>query len=272
MNKQFEILDLIKNEPNCEGNYVSLKELLISSEYAKESSPFSIPLGKDANGNIVIIDLGQLQNLLICGVTGSGKTSAIFSILIALMLRNESQSLKLVCIDSMGVDYFPFLNTKYSLFKPQEMLHDKVFKVIDFVIQETNDRLKSKRQSPKIVCVIDDFADIQTDCEFKSSNIFNDFINLIPLMNTVGIYVIFSTTRPTKFVITEKIKEIFSNRLAFAVVSSADSQVIIDEEGAENLDIRSFGTCLFKSKESIKKLRCSYISPKDVVTILKHLS
>ena len=270
MNKQFNILDLINTESIIGTNYISLKEILICNEYQKLWSPYSIPLGKDENGKLVIINLETIQNLLICGMSGTGKTSAIFTILISLILQNKSENFKLICIDSMGVEYFPFLNTKYSLFNPQEVSCQKTSQVIDSIIQETNTRLKLKIQSPKVVCVIDDFAHIQSDFEVKKSNKFNDFINNIPLMNSVGIYVIMSTTILTKNFISDKIKEIFSNRLSFSVFNSIDSNMIINQAGAEKLHNTDFGGCLLKTKENIKQLRCSYISWQDMISILNH--
>lgn len=270
MNKLFNILDLINNESIRDVNYISLKEILLSNEYQKLCSPYSIPLGKDENGKLVIINLENIQNLLICGMSGTGKTSAIFTILISLILQNKSENFKIICIDSMRVEYFPFLNTQYSLFNAEESSYQKTFQVIDSIIQETNNRLKLKTKLPKVVCVIDDFANIQSDFELKKSNKFNDFINNIPLMNSVGIYVIMSTTIPTKNFITDKMKDIFSNRLAFAVLNSIDSNMIINQAGAEKLHTSNLGDCLLKTKENIKHLRCSYIRSQDMISILKH--
>jgi DNA segregation ATPase FtsK/SpoIIIE-like protein len=129
------------------------------------------------------------------------------------MLQNKPEDFKLVCIDSMGVEYLQFLNTPYSLLGSNEVSFKSAFRVIDLIIQETDNRLNLKKQFPKVVCVIDDFVDVQTDFELQKSSKFDEFINKIPLMNSVGIYIIFSTTRLTKNFITDRIKNVFSNRL-----------------------------------------------------------
>lgn len=270
MNKQFDILNIIKNDNNSDTNYVSLKEILLSNDYKKVSTPFSIPLGKDENRNLVIINLENIENLLICGSSGRGKTSTIFTILFTLILQNNPEELKLICLDSMKVEYLPFLNTEYSLIKYEDLSQKDLFEqTIDYIIQETNNRLKSDTSKPKIVCTIDNFADFQIDCQLKKSNKFNDFINNIPLMNSVGIYVILSTSRPTKDVITDKLKEIISNRVVFALFNSDYSHIIINEGGADILNSSTLGDCLLKTKESIKHLRSSYIDYQDMVNILK---
>jgi len=269
MDKKFEILDLIRADNNTESNCVLLRDLLLSKDYEKCVSDFTIPLGKDENGDLVVIDINSLKNLLVCGMSGRGKTSAIFNILISLIVQNEPENIKFVCIDSMGVDYFPFLHTQYSLFNYEEFSQMNVIQVLDFVIEELNNRLKSKKQTPKIVCVIDDFADIQSDLEIIKSNKFNDFVNLIPIMNTVGIYVIFSTSRVTKTFVTDKVKKIFYNRIAFALFNSNDSRMIIDQSGAEKLNFDKVGDCLLKTNKGTKRVRCSYIDNQDVVIILK---
>ena len=251
MSKQFKMIELLEAFNDNNSTNIPLSKLLNSAEYTNCISPLSIPIGKDENGQVVIIDFDNIKNLLICGASGSGKTSAIFSILINLILQNNPENLNLICIDSMGVEYLPFLNTQYSLFKHEEISQEKILQVIDYIIQETYNRLKFNTQSPKIICVIDSFADIQSDFEIKNSNNLNKFINMIPLMNKVGIHIIISTTRPTKKIITDKVKEIFPNRLVFPLATSNDIQSLLDNANVEKICDYTLGSCLLKTKDNI---------------------
>lgn len=249
-------------------NYTFLLETLKNNKLTKSS--FITALGKDKNNNIISIDLSK-QNLLISGISGCGKTSLILSILINLMVQNKPEELRIIGIDSMGVDYNEIMNTNYALIKTNEPSKYNSEDLLNFIIQETNNRLNSKKHSPRIICVIDDFADIQTDCEIKKSNKFNEFIKLIPIMNKVGIYVIFSTSRTTKSIITDYIKDNFINKIAFTVSNSIDSLTIIDEVGAENLNNNNYENCILKSNKNIEYLRCFYIDPQDIKYILQEL-
>jgi len=269
MSKQFKIHDVLKDFNNDKTNYISLINLLKSREYANCMSSLTIPIGKDKNGKVVIIDFDNIQNLLVSGAYATGKTSVIFSILISLILQNKHENLKFICIDSMGVEYFPFLNTQYSLFKYEGDSQKSAIQVMNFIIQETNNRLESKTQTPRIVCVIDNFADVQSSFEIKKFNKLNKFINLIPLMNKVGIHMIFSISRPINDVIMDKVKEIFTTRLTFAVAALHDSKRIINNTGAEKLYENNLGSCLLKTKDNISQLQSSYINNQDMLIILE---
>ena len=106
-------------------------------------------------------------------------------------------------------------------------------------------------------------------CLLEKSKEFNDFINLIPTMNTVGIYVIFATSRTTNNFITKKIKEIFNYRICFALSNYKDSLLIIDKQGAEKLDTNIPGQCLIKTQDNIECIRCAYIDNQDIEKFLK---
>ena len=57
--------------PNEKREMVSIKELLVDSNF--KNSPHKIPIciGKDISGNIEVIDLSKTPHLLVAGTTGS---------------------------------------------------------------------------------------------------------------------------------------------------------------------------------------------------------
>jgi DNA segregation ATPase FtsK/SpoIIIE-like protein len=84
---------------------------------------------------------------------------------------------------------------------------------------------------PFIVAIIDEFADLMMA---SSSDLETPIARIAQMARAVGIHLILATQRPSREVITGLIKANFPTRIAFKVASRINSQIIIDETGAES--------------------------------------
>ncbi len=93
---------------------------------------------------------------------------------------------------------------------------------------------------------------------------------LAQMARATGIHLIISTQRPSVDVVTGLIKANFPARIAFAVASSVDSRVILDQPGAEKLLGR--GDMLFQSPDAAAPLRMQgvFVSDEEINRITRY--
>ena len=121
---------------------------------------------------------------------------------------------------------------------------------------------------PYLVVVIDEYADLVmaggSGAEAKKSakNIESSIIRLAQKGRAAGIHVIIATQRPSVNVITGLIKANFPTRIAFRVLSGADSKTILDTTGAENLIGK--GDMLYYAGVKMERIQCALVDMKEI--------
>ena len=126
---------------------------------------------------------------------------------------------------------------------------------------------------PYLVVVIDEYADLimaggpGADAKKSSKSIESAIIRLAQKGRAAGIHVIIATQRPSVNVITGLIKANFPTRIAFRVLSGADSKTILDTTGAENLIGR--GDMLYYAGVRMERLQCALVDMKEIRKITK---
>lgn len=124
---------------------------------------------------------------------------------------------------------------------------------------------------PYLVVVIDEYADLVmaggSGAEAKKSakQIESSIIRLAQKGRAAGIHVIIATQRPSVNVITGLIKANFPTRIAFRVLSGADSKTILDTTGAENLIGK--GDMLYYAGVAMDRVQCAFVDMKEIKDI-----
>ena len=85
--------------PNARRETVWLSELLGSEEWARSKGRLDLALGKDIGGAPVIVDLAAMPHLLIAGTTGSGKSVAINTMILSILMRHPPEECRFIMID-----------------------------------------------------------------------------------------------------------------------------------------------------------------------------
>lgn len=272
--------------PNSEVTSVSLDEVL----QASEKKGVSVALGKDLNGNAINADILDMQHVLIGGSTGSGKSSAINSMLTSIIQQYSPDQVKLVLVDPKKVELSSYaglphllrpiitdpseadnvlkevtkeMDNRYSRFAKVGV---KNIKGYNNLVEEYNkDHQDKQKLMPYIVVVIDELADLMMTA---GKSVESSIQRITQLARAAGIHMIVATQRPSADIVTGPIKANIASRISFATASNTDSRVILDQGGAEKL--LGKGDMLFKpvGQSNPKRIQGAYVTDEQVDSIV----
>ncbi|MBM3120985.1 MAG: DNA translocase FtsK, partial [Chloroflexi bacterium] len=272
--------------PNPVISLVALRDVLEAESFRKLRPPLRLGLGRDVSGRPISTDLVMMPHLLIAGTTGSGKSVCVNALIASLLLHNSPELLKLVMVDPKRVE-LTFYNGIPHLLAPVVVDLERVVPALQWVsremderyrrfaregvrnIAEFNTRMQTAGQKGLnyLVVVIDELADLMMLAPDETERVLT---RLAQLARATGIHLVIATQRPSVDVITGLIKANFPARIAFAVASSVDSRVILDQPGAERLLGR--GDMLFHSPDAPAPLRMqgAYVSEAELNRLILH--
>ena len=85
--------------PNKQRETVVLRELVEQDAFQKSHSKLAMCLGKDIEGMPYVADLSRMPHLLIAGTTGSGKSVAVNSMIVSMLLRATPEEVRFLMVD-----------------------------------------------------------------------------------------------------------------------------------------------------------------------------
>lgn len=272
--------------PNTQVALVALRDVMESKVFAKTRSPLRIGLGEDVSGQAVVADLGAMPHLLIAGTTGSGKSVCVNAIIACLLLQNTPDALKLLMIDPKRVELTAY-NGIPHLLAPVVVELDRVIASLQWVTREMDERYRrfakagarnladfnaraaARGESPQplLVVIIDELADLMMLAPDETER---TIARLAQMARATGIHLVIATQRPSVDVVTGLIKANFPARISFAVASSVDSRVVLDQSGAEKLLGR--GDMLFQSPDAPAAVRMqgAFVSDAETQRLVRY--
>lgn len=272
--------------PNAEVSLVALRDIMLSDTFRRIPSKLGLALGRGVAGFPIAADLTAMPHLLIAGTTGSGKSVCINAIVACLLLQCKPDELKFVMVDPKRVE-LTFYNGIPHLLAPVVVELDRIVPALQWVSREMDDRYRRfahegvrnigeynqrmgmirGERMPFLVLVIDELADLMMMAPDETERVIT---RLAQLSRATGIHLVIATQRPSVDVVTGLIKANFPARIAFAVASSVDSRVILDQPGAERLLGR--GDMLFQAPDAAAPTRMqgAYVSEPEMSRLLRY--
>jgi S-DNA-T family DNA segregation ATPase FtsK/SpoIIIE len=267
-----------------------LRQVVHLGDVAQEApegwSPLTVWLGKDIDGKAIGIDLAGQPHVLVAGTTGSGKSGCVNAMLTSILMRATPNDVRMVLVDPKQVElnlyeHIPHLltpvvtsprlaaNVLQNLIREMEERYSLMSSARTRRLEELN-RLRvrnGERPLPYLLCVIDELADLMM---VAPGEVEDAIIRLAQKSRAVGIHLLLATQRPSVDIITGMIKTNVPARIAFAVSSSTDSRVILDQNGAESL--LGKGDMLFKPGNGTKlsRIQGAFVTEAEIEKITAH--
>jgi len=101
--------------PNNNRELIGLKEILSSETFKKSESTLSMGLGKDINGNPIVVDLATMPHLLVAGATGMGKSVGLNAIILSILYKAKPDQVRLIMIDPKIVELASYADIPHLL-------------------------------------------------------------------------------------------------------------------------------------------------------------
>lgn len=144
------------------------KPLLWSPRKVTSGQPHTMLIGRSylAGPREERVSFADVPHVLICGITGAGKTMLLQTMLLSLCAATSPDELKLVLVDLKNEDLAPFERLPHTL--TFAGTRARAIEAIRFVFEEKEKRVEQRGYKPyRLVLVIDEMAQLAGDGEAR---------------------------------------------------------------------------------------------------------
>ena len=247
----------------------------------------SLCLGVDVNGKPVQHRFDYDPSLLLAGMTGSGKTALIYTILAELTSRFLPTDVSFLLFDEKRVEFTELASLPHLLYPVMHDPNDAItaLQILCEMIQARYDLLREENLAsiasyrcqaeydaamspmPYIVVVIDEILSLMLTEEMrkKATSTLRYIANRGRL---VGVHLIVGVQKPSPIILPEELLSAFRTRIAMRLTTTVDSQfVLAGHDGAQTL--RGSGDALLLAEDAKTPIRfqAAYSLPKDILPL-----
>lgn len=203
-------------------------------------------LGQDVIGKPFGFDLAATPHLLVGGTTGSGKSVCLHAIILSLLSRLTPDRLNLCLIDPKRVEFAPYRDLPHlyggEIFTDARDSNEVLKKLVTLMEQRELALAEADARDidapaaksfgwPRILVVVEELADLF----MQSGAIEEPLVRLAQKARATGIHLVLATQRPDAQTFSGLLRSNVPSRIALTVQKSAESRIILDENGAEKL-------------------------------------
>lgn len=260
-----------------------------------DGGPLDFAVGLDANGKPVHVDLAKLPHLLVAGTTGSGKSVCVNSIVMSFLMRDTPEEVRLIMVDPKQVEFKVYdgiphlimpvitdmrqaaaalqwgvteMDRRYRIFSNMGVRDLKTYNglVENGAFEDTEFPLQ---KLPSIVIVIDELADLMM---VAKKDVEASIVRIAQLGRAAGIHLIMATQMPRADIVTGLIRSNVACRICLKVAKGTDSQIVIDQTGAEKL--LGNGDMLFLQTawgDKPRRIQGCWLSDDEIAQVVDHL-
>jgi DNA segregation ATPase FtsK/SpoIIIE, S-DNA-T family len=259
------------------------RETVRFSNLPSARKPLIANLGVDVDGRPGELPLTSAPHVLVAGHSGSGKTTALHTILCQLIDSHTPAELQLLLVDTKRVELTAYEDAPHLAapvadnaqgairqLRGAVLTMERRFEVLHGLgardIVEANRILEARGEQtiPFAVIVADEIADLMLA---SSKQVESLLVRLAQKGRAAGMVLILATQYPLSTIYTGLLRVNIPSRLAFAVPDKTASRVILDQHGAETL--RGCGDGLLSLTGSpLIRFQGAYCSPDDIAGVI----
>jgi S-DNA-T family DNA segregation ATPase FtsK/SpoIIIE len=288
--------DLEISVPREDRQLIKFDSCLHTMMTSPDTAAMALPLllGQNKTGDFLYADLASQPHMLIAGATNSGKSIFTAQLICSLSLFRSEAELEFILVDTKSLDLVLFKglgHVKYVLSTIEDIrtalqnlleevrLRNTQMSGLVRNIREWNGLHDDPRKKMLYkVFIMDELADVvdQDEAELRKYARKERPPAILELLKTIaqisraaGVHLILATQRPSVDILPGSIKTNFPARISFKLPTRTDSQVILDENGAEAL--LGAGDYLYKiaGSDVVKRAHSAYVSITDIATIIE---
>lgn len=234
--------------------------------------------GVRIDGQPLILDLASAPHLLIGGTTGSGKSVCMSALLLSLLTYAEQRPLRFALIDPKQVEFAVWRDCPY-LFAEIATNSAAAGALLEELVVEMEARYRRFAElgvkdlagarskgydGAWIVVAVDELADLVMQDKDSESRL----VLLAQKARAAGIHLMLATQRPDAKTFSGLLRTNCPSRIALRVSRATESNIVMDEAGAERL--QGAGDMIFRGGDGGSvRAHAYHIRTEDIAAQLK---
>ena len=218
----------------------------------KTDAGLAFIIGMNLQNELIVADLAapNSSHVLVAGASGSGKSEWLKSAVASLAHQHSPRKIRLGIVDPKILTFTGMDHSRW-LWKP--IVHDLpgAALLLQQAVTEMESRYQRLAQEQVhsladlwqkgacdlsfILLVFDEFADLLLGDKDLRKEFENLAVRIASKGRAAGIHLMLATQRPDRNVVTGPIKANLPLKVCFRVTSAVNSQIVLDESGAEKL-------------------------------------
>ena len=260
-------IDLPKEEPT----------MVLWSSLARDPRPLAFPIGVGIDGEVLTADFSDsnMCHLLVAGTSGSGKSEFLKCLVASLMVKHPPRALRLSIIDPKILTFGALKNSRH-LGGPVLTQIGEAIACLETAVAEMDARYArladegfenlgqrgAEKDLPFRVILFDEFADLVLAGKQEREQFESLVARVAQKGRAAGIHLVLATQRPDSKIVTGLIKSNLPLKVCLRVVNSTNSQIVLDEPGAESLLGR--GDLLCQRGRGLERAQAPFISQEEL--------
>jgi energy-coupling factor transporter ATP-binding protein EcfA2 len=238
---------------------------------------YTFPVGESGRGP-VWLSLQQSGHILVGGATGSGKSTWLHALLLALLTQNGQRRLRLALVDPKGVEFLAYRHLPHLLAEIAEDV-EAAGEIMGLLLDEIEGRKEAfasvgKRNLvgynavaetplPLVLVIVDEFVDLAAIGGVDTA-FYRDLLRLTSKGRAFGVVLVLSATNPKADVMNTAIRENCATRIAFHTLTGQHQRTILGTGDGPAIPAGCPGRCVARIGGKLRVLQ-GYDVPDDLL-------